>query len=103
MLTLAVPLRTVHAKVPLSMLGEMGLLTPWEVITPSMLLQRTSEPPLAPKGPLPYCWAKDVEASNKRHNAIDSFFIDIFLSLSLDFKIRAGRFDQPVTVSRVRK
>jgi hypothetical protein len=52
-------------------------LTPWEVITPTMLFQRTSEPPSTAKEP-PYCGAaNDVEARNMRQSATDSLFIDL--------------------------
>src|SRR5262245_18852883 len=51
-LTLALPLRTLHGKVPLEIRGDTGLSTPSDVISPTMLFQRTTVPSVT-NGPSP--------------------------------------------------
>src|SRR5215468_60377 len=76
-LTLALPLRTLHAKVPLSICDETGLSTPCDVITPTMLLHRATVPSVTTYGPLLRC-AKAEEATNKRDKTAASFFTNLY-------------------------
>jgi hypothetical protein len=65
-------------------------------MTPTMLLQRTNEPPLPGAGP-PYRWANAEEANNKTDNATDIFFTDSFSFRFEDSLITAaGRVGQPL-------